>query len=182
MLTMYPPDTSTDPEDGKEQVRKFLHPGDFFFCESNGQIHTLLGSCIAITLWHPILKVGGMCHFVLPGRRTPESVIRRNQALDGRYSDAAMALFEIEAQQRNTQLTEYQAKIFGGSNMLANTSKKTDELIGTINTEKALKHLAERNIPLLVAHVGETGHRRIAFDVSNGDVWVKHSPLQTIIS
>ena len=27
---------------------RFLNPGGFFFCEKKGQIHTLLGSCIAI--------------------------------------------------------------------------------------------------------------------------------------
>ncbi len=68
-------------------ISRFLNPGEFFFCESNCQIHTLLGSCIAITLWHPILKIGGMCHFVLPGRRSPAGVLRADSKLKGRYSD-----------------------------------------------------------------------------------------------
>jgi len=162
-------------------ISRFLNPGQFYFCESNCQIHTLLGSCIAITLWHPILQIGGMCHFVLPGRRSPEGVIRAGGKLKGRYSDEAMALFEREATRHGTKLNEYQAKIFGGSNMLANSTLKQDEMIGTINTEAALKHLSERGITLLLAHVGETGHRRIVFDVEKGDVWVKHEPLQNII-
>jgi len=158
---------------------RFLNPGEFFFCESNCQIHTLLGSCISITLWHPTLQIGGMCHFVLPGRRALNSVIHNgSKELDGRYSDGAMALFERAATKRRTNLNEYEAKIFGGSNMLTSSTLKEDELIGTKNTEAALKHLTERNISLLVAHVGETGHRRIAFDVETGDVWVKHEPLQ----
>jgi len=162
-------------------VSHFINPGEFFFYESNCQIHTLLGSCIAITLWHPILKIGGMCHFVLPGLRSPEYVDRGDNKLNGRYSDAAMALFEIEALKYGTNLREYQAKIFGGSNMLTNSTLKEDQMIGTKNTEAAIKHLTERDISLLVAHVGETGYRRIAFDVENGDVWVKHEPLQKVI-
>ena len=163
-------------------VSRFINPGAFFFGESNCQIHTILGSCIAITLWHPDLRIGGMCHFVLPGRRAPDKVMRYGSDCDGRYSDAAMALFEREASKRRTNLKDYQAKIFGGSNMLTNSTLREDELIGTKNTEAALKHLTEREIPLLVAHVGETGHRRIAFDVAKGDVWVKHEPLQKVIS
>jgi len=105
---------------------------------------------------------------------------RADDQLNGRYADAAMALFEREASKRDTKLSEYQAKIFGGSNMLDSTLRK-DEQIGVKNTEAALMHLQDRGIPLLVAHVGESGHRRIVLDVAKGDVWVKHSPLQKII-
>ncbi len=107
--------------------------------------------------------------------------MRADSELNGRYSDAAMALFEREARRRGTLMKDYQAKIFGGSNMLTNSTLREDELIGTKNTEAALKHLTERDMTLLVAHVGETGHRRIALDVSTGDVWVKHEPLQKCI-
>ena len=119
-----------------------------------------------------------MCHFVLPGRRAANSVQRAGSELSGRYSDGAMALFEQAAARHGSQLAQYQAKIFGGSNMLARSSLSEDKLIGTRNTEAALKHLNQRGIVLLVAHVGETGHRRIVFDVANGEVWVKHQALQ----
>ncbi len=158
-------------------ISRFINPGEFFFGDTNCQVHTILGSCIAITLWHPVYKIGGMCHFVLPGRRGSGS----GRKLDGRYSDEAMMLFEREVSRRGMKLNEYQAKIFGGSNMLKNSTLREDELIGKRNTEAALKHLSERKIPLLVAHVGESGHRRIAFNIENGDVWVKHEPLKKII-
>lgn len=92
-----------------------------------------------------------------------------------------MALFGREAAKRGTELKEYQAKIFGGSNMLGKSTLKENELIGTKNTESAARHLSAIGIPLQVAHVGETGYRRIAFDVETGDVWVKHEPLQKLI-
>ncbi|MEH6347312.1 MAG: chemotaxis protein CheD [Bermanella sp.] len=158
-------------------VKHFIHPGEFVFGGSNLHIHTILGSCIAITLWHPILKIGGMCHFVLPKKTGGISEL----SLDGRYCDGAMALFEKEAHKHGTNLDEYQGKIFGGSNMLTNLTLKEDELVGTKNTEAAVNWLLKKGVSLLVAHVGETGHRRIVFDVANGDVWVKHSPLQDVV-
>jgi len=161
---------------------RFLNPGEFYFGDSNCQIHTLLGSCISITLWHPRLLIGGMCHFILPFNCVEEKVRSMKSEINGRYSDAAMALFEQEACKYGTRLQDYQAKIFGGSNMITNTWLREDELIGTKNTEAAINHLSQRSIPLLVAHVGETGHRRIVFNVNTGDVWVKHVPLQKIIS
>lgn len=162
-------------------VSRFVKPGELYFCEENCQIHTILGSCIAVTLWHPILKIGGMCHFVHPGMRITAARVRPEQRLDGRYADEAMALMESEVLVRGTNLKEYQAKIFGGSNMLTSTTLADDELIGTRNAEVAIKLLYDREIPVLVAHVGETGHRRIVFDVNSGDVWVKFMPLQKLI-
>jgi chemotaxis protein CheD len=162
-------------------INHFLHPGDFFFGESNCQIHTILGSCIAITLWHPILHIGGMCHFVLPGERRFDREPRRKGKLNGRYSDDAMTLFENAAQIYGTNLKEYEAKIFGGSNMLAMSTFREDNSVGLKNTNAALKHLTEKSILLQMAHVGETGYRRIAFELESGDVWVKHKALQKVI-
>jgi len=159
-------------------ISRFINPGEFYFGDSNCQIHTLLGSCVAITLWHPILKVGGMCHIVLP-----YSNDRRKRAdysglpLSGRYTDTAMMLFEREASLRGTYLKEYQAKIFGGSNMLTSSKLHEDEQIGAKNIEAAKHKISEFGIPLLVEHVGSTGFRRIAFDVNSGDVWVHHEQL-----
>jgi len=167
-------------QEGKTQdgiISRFINPGEFFFCESNCQIHTILGSCIAITLWHPDLLIGGMCHFVLPGSSAANKLALPDGRLNGRYADEAMALFEREITKRGTHFPEYQAKIFGGSNMIINSTLREDELIGTKNAEAAKKHLSEKGIPILAAHIGATGHRRIAFDVATGDVWVKHELL-----
>ena len=114
--------------------------------------------------------------------KTSNNIVRANSVLDGRYADMAMLLFEREAARRGTDLKEYQAKIFGGSNMLAKSTLREDKLIGTQNTEAALKHIYDRGITLLVAHVGESGHRCIVFDIGQGDVWVKHEPLQKYIT
>ncbi len=165
----------------KDVNSPILHPGEFYFTEEGGQINTLLGSCIAMTLWHPDLKIGGMCHFILPGKSECSADTADNEILNGRYADEAILLFEREAKRCGTQLIEYQAKIFGGSNMLANYSLTQDKQIGNMNTQAAIKILQDRGIPLLVAHVGESGHRNIVFDVDTGDVWVKHVPLQKII-
>ena len=162
-------------------ISRFLHPGDFYFGESNCQIHTVLGSCIAITLWHPILHIGGMCHFVLPKERDFDGELRSVDELSGRYADDAMTLFENAALKYGTNLKEYEAKIFGGSNMLGMSTLRKDDLVGVKNTEAALKHLTEKGILLYVAHVGETGYRRIVFDLESGDVWVKHKALQKVI-
>ena len=45
-----------------------LGPGDLYFGDRHTRIRTLLGSCVAITLWHPVALIGGMCHYMMPTR------------------------------------------------------------------------------------------------------------------
>ena len=153
----------------------FLHPGDFSFAGGGAHLHTLLGSCISITLWHPRKKVGGMCHFTLPGHPKVRSL---NGKHNGRYAEGAMALFREAVDKHKTHITEYQAKIFGGGNMMRSADKPVDDTIGTKNAAAAMQLLMQEGVEILVAHVGEFGHRRIVFDISTGEVWVKHQPTE----
>ena len=148
----------------------FLHPGDFCFTRDPVHIHTLLGSCISITLWHPRFKIGGMCHFTLPKYPGKQSSDRK---LDGRYADDVMQMFRHEASQCGTRLQEYKAKIFGGGNMMRSEGQNIEDSIGSKNAATAMQLLMQDNIDILVAHVGEFGHRRLVFDTETGDVWVR---------
>ena len=153
-------------------VRKvFLHPGDFVFGEPGTHVHTVLGSCIAICLWHPVLHIGGMCHFVLPFRPSLES---KSEELDGRYGEEAMKMFDLALKLHQTDYKEYKAKIFGGANMFRGVTASKDALIGEKNADKAMQLLMNRGAAITVVHVGEQGHRRIVMDVGTGDVWVKY--------
>ncbi len=148
-----------------------LHPGDFCFTRNNVHMHTLLGSCIAITLWHPTLHVGGMCHFTLPkflGDRPS------NAKLDGRYAEDVMKMFKLEAIKYKTDITEYEAKIFGGGNMIREQGESVEDTVGTRNAAAAMQLLMAEGVNILVAAVGEFGHRRLVFDVAKGEVWVRH--------
>ena len=146
----------------------FLHPGEFYFGKAPEKLGTLLGSCIAITLWHPVLKIGGMCHFVLP--KQPHS--KTHPTLDGRYADNAIKLFEQSVKKHRTALSEYNAKIFGGGNHIPHQSDKQDT-IGMKNAEAAMTLLIERGVEIQVADVGENWARRVIFELQTGDVWVK---------
>ena len=42
-------------------------PGQYHAAGGEGSITTVLGSCVSTCLWDPLLRVGGMNHFMLPG-------------------------------------------------------------------------------------------------------------------
>jgi len=43
-----------------------LQPGDIFISEKSALISTLLGSCVAVTMFSPRLGVGAISHGILP--------------------------------------------------------------------------------------------------------------------
>lgn len=148
----------------------FLNPGDVFFGDKNVRLRTLLGSCVAITAWHPALKLGGMCHYMLPARSRGKI-----SKLDGRYADEAVLLLLKEAMRSQTNPYDYEVKIFGGGNMFGKTRKRS---LGQLNVADrnviAGQELLQRHGFLAAAeHLGGEGHRNIIFDISTGDVWVR---------
>ncbi|MCP4429701.1 MAG: chemotaxis protein CheD [Gammaproteobacteria bacterium] len=154
-------------------IRKiFLHPGEFVFAEPGTHVHTVLGSCIAICLWHPLLHIGGMCHFVLPQRSSNQQAAD----LDGRYGDEAMQLFDLAIRLHQTEYSQYHAKIFGGANMFGDRANPGGTRVGERNSARARQLLKNRNVQIEAVQVGEQGHRRIVMDVTTGDVWVKYKP------
>ena len=68
---------------------------------------------------------------------------------------------------------DYIAKIVGGSDTVAELVNDNGDSIGGCNAQVAMQLLTEQGMDIHVADVGESGYRRITFDLSNGAVWVK---------
>lgn len=149
----------------------YLQPGDFFFGGPSARIRTVLGSCVSITMWHPIRLIGGMCHYMLPGRA------RKNSELQGKYADEAIEMFLREAARYKTSPAEYQIKLFGGGNMFPKQTADPNESISSRNVRAAELLLARHNLDLTSRHVGMSGHRHIIFEVWSGHVWVRHQSI-----
>ncbi|QKF52964.1 chemoreceptor glutamine deamidase CheD [Pseudomonas graminis] len=152
-----------------------LAPGQVSFATRPTRLRTLLGSCVAITFWHPQRLIGGMCHFMLPGR------LRHDLPLDGRYGDEALELLLRHALINGTQVQDYQIKLFGGGRMFPDQPRdlRTQD-VASLNIRAALD-LAERyHLHLTAQDMGSTGHRTIMFDLWNGNVWVRHQPMGTL--
>ncbi|MDP3979558.1 MAG: chemoreceptor glutamine deamidase CheD [Pseudomonas sp.] len=149
-----------------------LQPGDFYFGDASTRVRTLLGSCVAITLWHPTRLVGGMCHYMLPSRRQP------GRQLDGKYADEAMELFRQAAARHHTRLEEYQVKLFGGGNMFPGFAKQTASVtVADHNVAAAHRLVARHRLQLSAQDLGRSGHRNVIFDIASGHVWVRHQRL-----
>lgn len=148
----------------------FLQPGEFYFGEEKTRIRTLLGSCVAITLWHPRLRVGGMAHYMLPQRPNRS----KDQPLDGRYAEEVMLMFQRELQDARTRPGEYQVKLFGGGHMFAHARNgKRHVDVSDRNVETGRQLIALHGFKILAEDLGGEGHRNVVFDLWSGDVWLK---------
>ncbi|MBY0454696.1 MAG: chemotaxis protein CheD [Burkholderiaceae bacterium] len=154
----------------------FLQPGEYFVGNADFQIRTMLGSCVSITLWDPIKRIGAMSHFLLPKRTYTTEPIRH---LDARYGDEALLLMLGELAQVGVSPAQCQGKIFGGGNMFPGHRSAGSMQIGQRNGEAARALLRDRGIPIVSESLFGIGHRQIIFDVSTGDVWSRQVRLST---
>lgn len=157
----------------RQVIDIFLQPGDLYFGDADTRIRTVLGSCVAITLWHPRARLGGMCHFLLPQRGGPSAGL----APDGRYGDEAVALLVDEIRRQRTAPGDYVAKVFGGGDMFPALTCGRGGHVGRRNGEFALARLAELGVRVRNCHLAGTGHRQVIFEVWSGDVWLRHGEL-----
>lgn len=151
----------------------FLQPGEFFVADAAYQVRTMLGSCVSITLWSPLKRVGAMSHFLLPTRGRSNTT----EQLDARYGDEALELMLAEMQSMDISPAQCQGKIFGGGNMFPDHLQADAHSVGQRNGEAALELLNRYGIPIVSESLFGVGHRQIIFDVRNGDVWCQQIPL-----
>ena len=153
----------------------YLQPGDVWFGGGHVRVRTVLGSCVAITLWHPRRQIGGMCHYMLPGR-----VRRPGEAHCARYADDAVALMVRQLRGAGCAPDEFEAKLFGGGRMFA--TPQWVRMVRALavherNVDAARDLVRQYGFRLAGQHLGGHGHRQVVFDVASGHAWLKHTPL-----
>ena len=173
---MNPPQLPALPPGAAASAEIFLQPGELWFGASPACVRTLLGSCVAITLWHPQRKVGGMCHYLLPAPptvrrgddREPQSVA------DGRYAEGAINWFLECLRDLGAPAKEFQVKMFGGGAQFTTSRGRIDGGIPDSNVAAGHTLLARHGFVLSAEQIGGCGRRHVIFQLATGDVWIRH--------
>jgi chemotaxis protein CheD len=148
----------------------FLQPGDLYFGDRDTRVRTLLGSCVAFTLWHPRRLIGGMCHYLLPEHQQKNA----GEALNGRYADEALLLFLREIDNSGTHPSEYEVKMFGGGNQFPGHKASRKLNVADKNIQMGKTLLLQHGFKLASWHLGGNGHRNVMLDIWSGHVWIQH--------
>ncbi len=139
----------------------YLYPSFIKVTRGPIQIHTILGSCVAVCLYDSSRKIGGMNHFMLPlwngkGLASPK------------YGNIAMQKLLSSLLDQGALRNKIVAKVFGGANVLEFNTGGTH--IGQRNTELAFSTLDEMKIKVVAKSTGGELGRKIIFDVADGKV------------
>ncbi|MFQ5559475.1 MAG: chemotaxis protein CheD [Nitrospinota bacterium] len=147
----------------------FLKPGELFFGKDPVVVGTVLGSCVAVTMFHKGRGIGAICHGQLPECRDSDFV----EATSPKYVDVAINKLIKLFNREGVDLKEIEIKLFGGSEILKRGEAVQRIRVGKQNIDKATDILEKNELKISARDVGGPVGRKILFDVRNGNVFVK---------
>ena len=149
-----------------ERHARNVQPGAWVV-DSEKPLSTLLGSCVAVCLFDPQLRIGGLNHFMLPemGRSKNSDV---DSLLSGAYAMEALLNALLVKGAKKPRL---QAKAFGGGTIIDTDGGSLS--IGMRNANFAKDWLAREGIPLRSSDFLGPWSRKIIFLPFNGEAFCK---------
>ncbi len=125
-----------------------------------------LGSCVAVFVYDPGTRVGGMAHILLPGPP--------NKSTDrfGRYATTAVAAIVQESIRLGARRSALLAKVTGGSRMFPFDPGVPRPTVGDKNIEAALLALEEARVLVVARDVGGEHGRTVMADLSDGTLTI----------
>jgi len=133
-----------------------------------------LGSCVAVILYDPVLRMGGIVHVLLP--KAPA-----NCEVEEKYADTGTRKLIREMLARGASRQRLVAKLVGGAQMFSNLNLSISD-IGSHNCEQARKTLGENAIRIVAEDTAGKRGRSAYLNTENGRVTVEtaFSPTKVI--
>jgi chemotaxis protein CheD len=151
-----------------ERLATNINPGGWLV-DTERPISTLLGSCVAVCLYDPRLRLAGMNHFLLPSRSAGAND-DTDVVLAG---DFAMEVLVNAMLAKGARKERMVAKAFGGGNIVSSILTA----IGDRNAEFAVEWLAREGIPLTASDFGGPWSRKVICVPESGDAFCRRSPV-----
>ena len=155
---------------------KLIYSGEYYVTDNpDYMIGTLLGSCIAVCLYDKINKIGGMNHFMLPGRVTE---VDKNELRSAKYgvsaiNDLLLSMYSFHAEKKNIT-----AKLFGGGSVLLLDGEKNTIPENNIRLARLLMEMED--IPIIEEDVGGIYIRKVIFAIDTGNAYLKKTERRSL--
>jgi chemotaxis receptor (MCP) glutamine deamidase CheD len=170
-------------ENGDKKVHElpvvYLKPADLYVAHRPAVVRTVLGSCLAITMFHPKRGIAAICHAVLPepDLQDAESMEPLNPF---RYVRTVVPKMIAELLKYDISLDELEVKMFGGADVQTSVSDRGKKKpMGRLNIMMAKAMLKSNGLNVKMSDIGGITGRKIFFYTHTGEVFLKRLPSGT---
>jgi chemotaxis protein CheD len=145
----------------------------------NSALTTFVGSCIALCIYEPVAKIGGLAHIMLPSSEGKHFPV---EGYEAKYADHALNTLLEDMKKKGARPELLISKLVGGARTFTNENSTTDMFgIGERNYSSIRSLLAGSKIPIIAESVGSTRGRWVRLDINTGMVVVKSRTSEAII-
>jgi chemotaxis protein CheD len=137
--------------------------GQVEVAKSPGCLKSILGSCVAIVLYHPRQHVGALAHVVLPKSAGQTSS-------PGKFVDTAVPHMLAKLKEYGVNPSGLVAKLAGGANMFGTSGPLQ---IGDKNIQAAIETLSANGISVAAQDVGGKTGRRVTLSTATGALTIE---------
>ncbi|MFN7038192.1 MAG: chemoreceptor glutamine deamidase CheD [Alphaproteobacteria bacterium] len=145
-----------------------LISGDCYIARNeNEMIVTILGSCISACIRDPVLKIGGMNHFLLPYIEN-SCELNDDDLTALRYGSYSMEILINQLLEKGAKKSFLEVKLFGGAELIKNCTK-----IGAKNINFVKEYLKNEKLNIISEDLGGVSARRIHYYPTTGQAMVR---------
>ena len=136
----------------------YLYSGEIFASDRPVEVSTVLGSCVSVCLWDPVLRAGGINHFVAPvdGAKDP---------LSNRYGEPAIKNLLKCMEDLGSLRRDLRCSVYGGGRVI-----NLHHDVGADNIKVARKELLAEGIRVSRWDTGGDHGRSLRFNTRTGEV------------
>jgi chemotaxis protein CheD len=151
--------------------------GDVKVAAEDSMLYTIgLGSCVAIALYDPKKKIGGLAHAMLP---TPGN--GRKDAPPGRFAETAVSELLRLMEEEGAERSRLRARLAGGASMFRDVLEGEGLRLGRRNVEAAHAALEEAGIEVESEDVFGTYGRSVFLRTTDGQLLVSSVNHEDVI-
>lgn len=160
----HPPEADPEPALTPNPAAEIAITAGGLHASSKGEvIRTLLGSCVAVCLYDPVARIGGMNHFMLPDGESSD----KNPAAFGVHAIELLvnAMMKLGGDRRR-----FVAKVFGASEL---PGRNASVGVATRNAAFSIEFLESDGIKVVAQKLGGARPLSVRFDTESGRALVR---------
>lgn len=128
-----------------------------------------MGSCVGITIYDPVAKIGGLLHFMLPDSKLDETKAQKNPFM---FADTGIPALFKAACDLGAEMERMRVIVAGGAQVLG---QKDFLNIGKRNCMAVQEIFSKNKIVPHGEDIGGHENRTVKLLVKNGETWLKTS-------